>query len=177
MHTMFVGRGSGGRRRTRPTGMPAPLRAAASSRGRYSPKRAMTPLITSCAPVCGMSRTASDTSTTLSPCRTPSRKSSKNTSRISTSWGCGEYTVARRLEDRQRVRGRAGAADDLERRDDEHEVVAPLLAARRRQRLQERVVEQRHAVGEEGGVHRPRNVIADRQMVEHVPDEDAHVVI
>src|SRR5262245_26805593 len=81
------------------------------------------------------------------------------------------------LEHGQWIRGRAGPADHAQGRDHQHEVVALLLGADFREWLEERVVEQRHAVREDGGVHGPRDVVADRQMIEHVPDQDAHVVI
>ena len=43
-----------------------------------NPKRSIKPLIKLCGPVCGISRTSCETSTTASPFRTPSLKSSKN---------------------------------------------------------------------------------------------------
>ena len=47
----------------------------------------------------------------------------------------------------------------------------------RREGLEERVVHERDPVGEERGVHRPGDVVAHRQVIQHVPDEHAHVVV
>ena len=49
--------------RTLSTGTPLPFSAAACRALRYSPKRAISPLMTSCGPTRGMLATASDTST------------------------------------------------------------------------------------------------------------------
>src|SRR2546428_3675686 len=79
MQTTLVGFGSGGRILTRSNGTPRSCAAAASSFGRYSAKRSMTPRMTSWGPRCGMSCTTRETSTTESPVSTPSLNSSKNT--------------------------------------------------------------------------------------------------
>src|SRR6266849_2766674 len=71
----------------------------------------------------------------------------------------------------------ARAADDVERSEHQHEVIALLLDTGLGQRLQEGIVQQGRAVGKEAGVHRPRDVVADGLMVEHVPDQHAHVVV
>src|SRR6266511_3067760 len=80
MHTIFVGRGRGGRIRNRLRGTPPDLVAASSSRARYPTNPAMSPLIRSCGPVCGTLSTREETSKTASPLSTPSLKSSKNRS-------------------------------------------------------------------------------------------------
>src|SRR3989454_8933285 len=80
-------------------------------------------------------------------------------------------------EHREGIRRGARDADDVERRDHQHELVTLLLDAGLGQRLQEGIVQQRGAVGKEAGVHGPRDVVADGLMVEHVPDEHAHVVV
>src|SRR5271163_502185 len=80
MQSILPGLGSGGRSFTLATGTPPPFEVACSSRPRYSAKRAIKPLIRSCGPVCGISRTTADTSITESPFSTPSRKSSKYSS-------------------------------------------------------------------------------------------------
>src|SRR5713101_1946151 len=83
MQSMLYGLGSGGRIFTFLAGMPRPPAAAFSSFLRYSAKRSIRPLIKSCGPVCGMPFTVFDTSTTVSPFSTPSLKSSKYKSFIS----------------------------------------------------------------------------------------------
>src|SRR2546426_2686925 len=80
-------------------------------------------------------------------------------------------------EYRERICRGAGAADDVERRDHQHEVVALLLDTGLGQWLQERIVQQGRAVGKEAGVDGPRDVVADGLMIEHVPDQHAHVVV
>src|SRR5215470_4015622 len=77
---MLVGRGRGGRMRTRLSDVPPDLVAASSRRVRYWPKRAMSPLMRSCGPVRGTSCTSEVTSNTESPLSTPSLKSSKKSS-------------------------------------------------------------------------------------------------
>src|SRR6266849_5239878 len=80
MQTMLEGRGSGGRILTWLTGTPR-SRSTTCCRGCwYWPKRSINALMRLCGPVCGMPRTASDTSTTASPLSTPSLKSSKKSS-------------------------------------------------------------------------------------------------
>ena len=72
MQSILTGLGSGGRILTLASGTALPRRAASSSRGRYPAKRSIRPLIRSCGPVCGMSCTTDETSTTPSPVTTPS---------------------------------------------------------------------------------------------------------
>src|SRR6267143_1369140 len=86
-------------------------------------------------------------------------------------------TPDRPSKHRERIRRRPGAPDHPQGRDHQHELVALLLEASARERLEERIVEQRHTVGEDRGVDGPRDVVADRQVGEHVPDEHAHVVV
>src|SRR5258708_1321331 len=83
MQSMLYGLGSGGRVFTFWAGMRGRPAAAFSSFLRYSAKRSRRPLIKSCGPVCGMPFTVFDTSTTVSPFSTPSLKSSKYKSFIS----------------------------------------------------------------------------------------------
>src|SRR5437588_453073 len=75
MHTMLAGFGSGGRILTWLNGAPLPVLAACSRRARYSSNRSISPDMWSPGPVCGASRTTSDTSSTVSPLSTPSLKS------------------------------------------------------------------------------------------------------
>src|SRR6266498_138165 len=56
------------------------------------------------------------------------------------------------LENGEWIRRRPGASDHPQWGDEQHELVALLLRAGARQRLEERVVHQRHAVREERGV-------------------------
>jgi hypothetical protein len=60
-----------------PTGTPFPAAAAFASFDLYFANRSIKPLMRSCGPVCGISATTFDTSTTRSPLNTPSLKSSK----------------------------------------------------------------------------------------------------
>ena len=60
-----------------------------------------------------------------------------------------------RSEQRDRVGGTSCAAGDLEWQRHEQELVAPFLRAGARERLEQRVVEQRHAVTEQHAMHRP----------------------
>src|SRR6266849_3412993 len=90
---------------------------------------------------------------------------------------CAQIDPLPGSEHREGIRRGARAADDVERRDHQHEIVSLLLDTRLGQRLQEGIVQQRGAVGKEAGVDGPRNVVADGLMIEHVPDEHAHVVV
>src|SRR6185295_3142274 len=86
---MLLGRGSGGRIRTELTGTPLPWAAASSSFFLNSLQRLITPLMTSWGWSRGMSFTAAETSTTVSPLSTPSLKSSKNRIFMMASWPGG----------------------------------------------------------------------------------------
>src|SRR5947207_5027964 len=118
MQTMLVGFGSGGRIFTRSSGTPRSWAAAASSLGRNSAQRSITPRMMSCGPRCGMSCTTRATSTTASPFSTPSVNSSKNTIFMVASLWSEFQECAQRVEDRfgvvlvQRVDG----ARDLDER-------------------------------------------------------------
>src|SRR5262245_12703337 len=106
MQSILTGRGKGARIRTSPIGTPLPC-AACSRRGRSSAKRSITPLIRSCGPVCGMSRTTAVTSTTASPLSKPRRYSSKYMSFMSFSNRCASgcaigFTPARPDRSRER---------------------------------------------------------------------------
>src|SRR5882724_9123144 len=103
MQTTLVGLGSGGRIFTRSSGAPLPCAAAASSRGRNSAKRSMTPRMTSWGPRFGMSCTTRDTSTTESPFSTPSLNSSKNTIFMVASLWSEFQERAQRVEDGFRI--------------------------------------------------------------------------
>src|SRR5687768_14308892 len=82
MQSMLQGLGSGGLILTRSYGIPLPVAAAFSSAGRNSAKRSITPRISSCGWLCGMSRATADTSTTSFCLSTPSVKSLKYRSLI-----------------------------------------------------------------------------------------------
>src|SRR3990170_511942 len=73
----------------------------------------------------------------------------------------GLRAMAVSSEHREGICRRARAAYHVERRDHQHELVALLLDADPRQRLELRVVEERHAVGEEAGGARPPGVVAE----------------
>src|SRR6267378_6473584 len=103
MQTMLVGFGSGGRIFTRSGGTPRSWAAAASSLGRNSPQRSITPRMMSCGPRCGMSCTTRETSTTESPFSTPSLNSSKNTIFMVASLWSEFQERAQRVEDGFRI--------------------------------------------------------------------------
>jgi len=71
MQSILSGFGNGGRTRTDDSATLWLLAAASFSFARYWSNRAISPLIRSPGPVCGMSRTTDDTSTTRSPFSTP----------------------------------------------------------------------------------------------------------
>jgi hypothetical protein len=74
MQAMVYGLGSGGRIFTWLTALPLPRSTALSNALRRLSKSAISPAIRSCGARCGISRTTSVTSTTVSPFNTPNRK-------------------------------------------------------------------------------------------------------
>src|SRR5262245_6020040 len=92
-------------------------------------------------------------------------------------WPGTGLAVSNTSEHGQWISRRARAADHPQRRHQQHELIALLFDAGLRQRLEQRVVDEGHAVREDHRVDRPRDVVADRQVVEHVPSEHAHVVV
>ena len=73
MQTMLPGLGTGGRSRTSFKGTPLPSAAAFSTLALWLSHLAIRPMIRSRVSMCGMSFTASVTSTTVSPLMTPRR--------------------------------------------------------------------------------------------------------
>ena len=59
--------------------------------------------------------------------------------------------------------------------DGEHELVAVLLGANLGQGFQQSVVQQADAIGEDGAVHRPGNVVSIGLEIHHVPDQQGAV--
>src|SRR5438128_5302061 len=152
MQTTLVGFGSGGRILARSNGTPRSCAAAASSFGRYSAKRSMTPRMTSWGPRCGMSCTTRETSTTESPVSTPSLNSSKNTIFMVASLWSEFQECAQRVEDRFRVVlvQRVHGARDLDQR------TARQLA--------------RHALGHVGVEHHALGTAQQQQRRLDLPD-------
>src|SRR6266508_1162299 len=118
MHTMLWGLGRGGRILTLLSGTLSARAAAPWRRSLCSSNRSINPLMRSCGPVCGMPRTANDTSSTASPSSTPSLKSSKKRSFTRPPWrplrpsrqGAGVLAVAQQDLAVDHRRGDAPAA-------------------------------------------------------------------